>query len=199
MSGPPAEVAEACNLGRGPNSKNRYRPFGMAHKSSQVALLALLFSSCATLVAGEGRPVQINTVPQGATVYVNGQDSGQTPVGVALYPQDEIHLELEDYGPHFFSIGEGATQINPPFWVNMGIALAGVGIFSVIWTLDLFYASQTVSRDRLLTTGLISMLVGFNGVTVDILSGDMHRVAFKDISIELKQVDPGEPEQDAGG
>lgn len=41
-------------------------------------LSAFLFSSCATLIQGKKQAVRLNTNPEGATVYFNGQNTGKT-------------------------------------------------------------------------------------------------------------------------
>ena len=53
----------------------------------QKALAALLMTSltgCGTLFTGTTQSVQINSIPSGATIQVNGTDRGQTPMPVTL-------------------------------------------------------------------------------------------------------------------
>ena len=156
----------------------------MAHRFFQVAFLAFLSSGCATLFAGEGRQVRINTVPQGARVLVNGFEKGQTPADVALYPQDEIHLELEGYSSHILKIGENATEINAPFLGELALSVLGGGLLGLSLATGPYNSSR---REAMAVAGAVIILLEFNAMAVDVLSGDMHRVAFKKISIQLEK------------
>lgn len=65
--------------------------------ASVVALSVL--SSCATVLKGTSQDVTFNSEPQGATVIVDGQPMGQTPVTVSLRKNryDDVTIRLEGY------------------------------------------------------------------------------------------------------
>ena len=198
---PSGGIGEACRARNCPNSKNRDRLFRMTRRFLQVALLAFLSSGCAAIFAGKGRSVQIDSSPQGARVLVNGFDRGETPVGVALYPQDEIHLELEGYSSHILKIGEDATQINPPFYVGPAFGAVGVGLMTLsepVGASDRSIGPGDAGA-RLGSLGFYFMSVGISATVIDLLFGNMHRVAFDEISIQLNRDDQGKPEGSTGG
>jgi hypothetical protein len=49
-----------------------------------VALAALTFSGCATVIRGTHTDVQINARPQKAQVWIDGVQQGQTPLKVSM-------------------------------------------------------------------------------------------------------------------
>ena len=49
-----------------------------------LVLMVVCLTGCGTLFTGTTQTVQINSVPAGATVQVNGADRGQTPLPVSL-------------------------------------------------------------------------------------------------------------------
>ncbi|MCU0318705.1 MAG: trypsin-like peptidase domain-containing protein [Flavobacteriales bacterium] len=62
--------------------------------------LAFIFSGCAGLIGGSGSSITLESVPQGATVYVNGNQRGVTPYTYTYDPNDgrELNFELRHPG-----------------------------------------------------------------------------------------------------
>ena len=70
------------------------------------ACLALSALGCATLLSDTDEEVSIESEPEEATIYVNGEKRGSTPTRVIL-PVDsshEIRIEKEGYEPRTFYI-----------------------------------------------------------------------------------------------
>lgn len=53
--------------------------------------VSLLFSSCATMIHGKDQKVDVQSVPTGAQVYVNGTEVGETPL-VLMLPRKRDYL-----------------------------------------------------------------------------------------------------------
>ncbi|MDR0835247.1 MAG: PEGA domain-containing protein [Tannerella sp.] len=49
-----------------------------------MTVIAVLFSSCATIISGTSQPVNFNSEPQGAMVTIDGQPIGKTPVSAEI-------------------------------------------------------------------------------------------------------------------
>lgn len=65
-----------------------------------LLVMPLIFlSSCATILKGTSQDVTFNSDPQGATVIVDGQPMGATPVTVSLRKNryDDVTIQLEGY------------------------------------------------------------------------------------------------------
>jgi len=76
----------------------------MTAKVAASALVAL--TGCATLFGGGPDTVTITSRPPGATIIVNGNAVGQTPMALA-FDRDSpanIRLELDGYRPENFSL-----------------------------------------------------------------------------------------------
>lgn len=63
--------------------------------------LALFTSGCGTILHGSRQDIAISSNPSSATVVVNNQDVGQTPVTVNLSRKEshDVRIELEGYLP----------------------------------------------------------------------------------------------------
>lgn len=85
-----------------------------------VALVLLLvFSGCATIMAGGPDRIPVSTNPPGATVFVDNIPVGQTPVMVTLDRQHSsgvIRIELPGFAPVAIV---RTTSINGWFWANL--------------------------------------------------------------------------------
>jgi hypothetical protein len=84
-----------------------------------VVVLLLVFSGCATVMAGGPDLVPVATNPPGATVFVDNIPVGQTPVMVALdrdHGSGIIRIELPGFVP--VSIMRGKS-INGWFWADL--------------------------------------------------------------------------------
>ncbi len=81
-------------------------------KNSLRALVlggAVLFAGgSATIIKGTSQPVTINTYPPGATVYVDNQPVGYSPVTVALKHDDHtVSVALPGYAPAYARLTAG--------------------------------------------------------------------------------------------
>jgi len=45
-----------------------------------ILVLAMVISGCATILDGSSQPVNFNSSPNGARIYVNGMEVGTTPL-----------------------------------------------------------------------------------------------------------------------
>ena len=63
-----------------------------------VISLFLLISSCATIFKGPSNNVDLNSNPQGAEVYVNGNYRGDTPIKLKLESKQTYTLEFKKEG-----------------------------------------------------------------------------------------------------
>ncbi|MGZ0654031.1 PEGA domain-containing protein [Coraliomargarita sp. W4R53] len=66
-----------------------------------IALSSLMFSGCASFESGVPQKVIILSFPTEASVYINGEATGITPMEIALPRKvtHEIRLEKEGYNP----------------------------------------------------------------------------------------------------
>lgn len=67
-----------------------------------AAAVACSLSACATVVHGTRQHVSVTSTPRGATVFVDDQQLGVTPVTLKLSRDDHhrVRLELEGYEPY---------------------------------------------------------------------------------------------------
>src|SRR5437764_14992757 len=65
-----------------------------------VTTCAMLSTGCATIVTGSGhtQTVRLNSEPQGATVFVDGNRIGLTPVAATLTRQDNHLVKMSMSG-----------------------------------------------------------------------------------------------------
>ncbi len=65
--------------------------------------IALLFSSCASIVSGSKQNINFNSTPSGATVWVDDVNLGVTPVIAQLErikKNQKVKIELQGYKPY---------------------------------------------------------------------------------------------------
>jgi hypothetical protein len=77
-----------------------------------LVLSMLLMTSCATVFTGTKQVVQINSIPSGAKIQVDGIDRGQTPSAVRLKKGNDgqiVTLKAEGYETKTF---QPETDIN---------------------------------------------------------------------------------------
>lgn len=79
-----------------------------------VSTLAL--SGCATLFGNNGRSVSVNTQPQGAQVYLNGQPIGTTPTTVQLASISNNYLQISKKGYQTTSVQIDTTFQKVGLW-----------------------------------------------------------------------------------
>ena len=63
-----------------------------------IISLFLLTSSCATLFKGTSSKLDLNSNPQGAQVYVNGNYMGDTPIRLKLESKNTYNIEFKKEG-----------------------------------------------------------------------------------------------------
>ena len=60
-------------------------------------MIALVFTSCASIFTGAKRNVLFETNPSGAKVFVNGFEKGVTPAQIKVEADDRIDFRLDNY------------------------------------------------------------------------------------------------------
>ena len=99
----------------------------MKHAASLLALIVMVqfCTGCATLVtgAGEDQAVRFASNPRGATVYVDDNPVGQTPLSVRLTRKDAHHVRIEHpkYKPYERKITSGFNE-----WILGNIVIGGL-------------------------------------------------------------------------
>jgi hypothetical protein len=93
-----------------------------------LVIVVQFCTGCATIVTGGGedQPVRFASTPRGATVYVDDNPIGQTPISARLTRKDEHHVRIEHdgYKPYEKTIGSGFNE-----WMLGNVILGGlVGI-----------------------------------------------------------------------
>src|SRR5687768_8887296 len=93
-------------------------------------LLALVIvvqfcTGCATIVtgAGEDQAVRFASNPRGATVYVDDNPVGQTPVSVRLTRKDDHHIRIEHPG---YKTYEKTIESGFNEWIVGNIVIGGL-------------------------------------------------------------------------
>lgn len=94
-------------------------------------LLACLFflSGCATVLQGSPDRVQVNSKPEGATVYLNGAPVGTTPMMVSISHSDDANIMIKKDGYDSFTLEKhkslsGWVIADIIFWPSVIIDLA---------------------------------------------------------------------------
>jgi hypothetical protein len=88
-----------------------------------VAILVGVLGGCATIFSGGPDPVELGSKPEGATVIVNGQNMGMTPVTLKLEPSKTYIITFKKEG-----FEDASVTLNShvqPGWVVLDI-LAGI-------------------------------------------------------------------------
>ena len=78
----------------------------------------LFMQGCATIVSGKTQEVSFTSVPDGATVSVQGRALGKTPVTVQLDKKSEQTIVFEKDGYKTLTL-PFTTQLDPWFWGNI--------------------------------------------------------------------------------
>ena len=110
-----------------------------------LTLVTLGFTGCASIFTGTKQSVQVNSIPSGANVSVNGLNKGQTPLPVVLNKGSSgqcITLSLPGYRENTF---QPQTAFNPVAILNLW-GILGWGIDAAtgaLWKYDpTFYNIQ---------------------------------------------------------
>lgn len=72
--------------------------FKIMAKCLSLGICATIFTGCASLVNGRTQEVNISSNPIGATVYVDGRNSGITPTKVILSRKEDHMITLKKQG-----------------------------------------------------------------------------------------------------
>ena len=110
-----------------------------------IALVAVIFTGCASIFTGTTQSIQVNSIPSGANVSVAGLNRGQTPLPVVLKKGsngEPITLTLSGYQQNTF---QPQTAFNPVTILNLW-GILGWGIDAAtgaMWKYDpTFYNVQ---------------------------------------------------------
>lgn len=88
-------------------------------KAFAILVMAQLMTGCGTLFTGTTQSVQVNSIPSGAKVEVNGSERGQTPLPVSLKKGSSgqmITLSKDGYEKKSF---QPQTTFNPVSLLNL--------------------------------------------------------------------------------
>lgn len=97
-------------------------------------LALLLIGGCATMISGTDQPVTFDSMPQGATVIVDGKSIGTTPfiIDIPRKSKSAVEFTLDGYTPQTVVLNSG---FNP--WV----LLNGIWCMSCVFSTTTDYAS----------------------------------------------------------
>lgn len=89
-----------------------------------IVLTVLSASGCATVISGKSQEMTFTSVPDEATVSINGRVLGKTPLTVQLErdTKQAITFEKEGYKPQTMAL---TTTLNNWFWGNILLLYAG--------------------------------------------------------------------------
>ncbi len=96
-----------------------------------VLLTSLLVNSCATLYGQNNREVIVNSIPNGAKLYMNGVEYGMTPISIILpsvgYSSQKLTLKKLGYEDQDFfvetefqNVGYWNLIVLPAFLIDLG-------------------------------------------------------------------------------
>lgn len=83
-----------------------------------ILVLAMVSSGCATILDGSSQPVNIDTSPHGARIYVNGIEVGTTPLSMLMKRSKSTMILAKKNGYEDQQLAL-QTKINNTFWVNI--------------------------------------------------------------------------------
>ena len=93
-----------------------------------IALSYFLLTSCATIFTGTTQKIVVQSVPDGATVSVNGMQYGQTPMDLKIsrtvFSDKTLMVELDGYKTEMFILPKKFNYVsilNFFNWVGWGI------------------------------------------------------------------------------
>lgn len=83
-----------------------------------LLVLAMISTGCATILDGSSQPVNIDSSPHGARIYVNGTEVGTTPLSMRMQRSKSTMILAKKNGYEDQQIAL-QTKINSTFWVNI--------------------------------------------------------------------------------
>lgn len=81
-------------------------------------MTVFLFSGCGAILNGSRQDITITSQPEGASVFINNQPLGETPVTARLKRSENyrILLELPGYQPYELQLGRKLSGV---YWLNV--------------------------------------------------------------------------------
>ena len=83
-----------------------------------ILVLAMVTSGCATILDGSSQPVNFNSSPNGARIYVNGMEVGTTPLNMLTKRSKTTMILAKKNGYEDQSLVL-QTKVNAYFWGNI--------------------------------------------------------------------------------
>ena len=93
-----------------------------------LAVISLLFTSCATLINGHDQKVTIVSEPSGADIAINGVESGKTPSTVRLVRATDhvITLSKEGHHVHTYNLVREVSGVSVLYLLPGGLLSAAI-------------------------------------------------------------------------
>ena len=102
-----------------------------------LLVVVVSFTSCATILSGSKKAVQLSANEKGTTVLVNGLEMGQTPLTLKLKAEDMITFEKDGF--------ESRTVVVDSKFNTIAI----LNLFSIVgWGIDAITGSLKVPDTR---------------------------------------------------
>lgn len=99
-----------------------------------IIAIALLLSSCATILSTKTETIQVNSQPPGAEVFVNGSPQGFTPANVVLEKNRNYNIEVRKEG--FAPYSTNVTRNMSWLWMGLNV-ITGVPLgIAVDWVTE---------------------------------------------------------------
>jgi PEGA domain len=106
----------------------------------RFSLILVSLTGCGTIMNGTHQDLAITSHPGGATVIVDGQEMGTTPIVASIWRKHAHVVKLER--PGFYPV-EHSVVPEPSGWAWGNIVFAGlVGLMVDAWTGGLYELSQ---------------------------------------------------------
>lgn len=83
-----------------------------------ILVLIMVSSGCATIIDGSSQPVNFNSSPNGARIYVNGMEVGTTPLSMLMKRSKTTMILAKKNGYEDQSLLL-QTKVNTYFWGNI--------------------------------------------------------------------------------
>lgn len=134
---------------------------------------AIALTGCASLMGKGGRTFTLDSMPSGATVYVNGNQRGVTPFAYAYSPDDGTEVTFELRMPGYLT---ASTSIRPK--MRNGVLFADAMLFHLPYIVDrnspdLYMVGSTEATVRLFKELPANMRKQFVPVTgMEVLLGE---------------------------
>jgi hypothetical protein len=168
-------------------------------KRNRILLLFLTFASlllsprCATIIGKSTQRIPVTSSPVGATISVNGQQQGVTPLEVRLARKERdqvIRIESAGYNPYEIRVKRGISPWRVLMDVVLGAA-SGVGVallYAVITDEPLVSTDpDAFESEKVLVLAIPIAIVGFH--LLDLASGRIFTLKPTELIVTLKKAD----------